>query len=63
MPRSVPCPTCRQAADWDDNPYRPFCSQRCRLLDLGNWTEERYRIAGAPVEPTESPDDPDDTLH
>ena len=63
MPRSVPCPTCRRPAAWDDNPYRPFCSDRCRLLDIGNWTEERYRIAGPPVDTDDSGGDPEDTLH
>ena len=34
---------------WDDNPYRPFCSDRCRVLDLAAWASEKYRIAGDPV--------------
>jgi hypothetical protein len=40
---------------WDDNPHRPFCSERCRMVDLGNWASERYRVAGAP------PGDDDET--
>jgi len=44
MPEKVKCPTCRRDAPWGDNPYRPFCSERCRLIDLGAWTTERYRI-------------------
>jgi endogenous inhibitor of DNA gyrase (YacG/DUF329 family) len=35
----------------EGNPNRPFCSERCRLADFGNWAGERYRIPGAPVEP------------
>jgi len=31
---------------WKDNPHRPFCSERCRQIDLGNWAAENYRIAG-----------------
>jgi endogenous inhibitor of DNA gyrase (YacG/DUF329 family) len=31
---------------WEDNPHRPFCSDRCQLIDLGAWTEERYKIPG-----------------
>jgi endogenous inhibitor of DNA gyrase (YacG/DUF329 family) len=31
---------------WNGNPHRPFCSLSCRLLDLGLWLDERYRIAG-----------------
>ena len=43
--KTVPCPTCKQPATWDaDNIWRPFCSERCRLIDLGDWLEERNRI-------------------
>ena len=45
------CPTCRQDAGAADPRYRPFCSERCRLLDLSHWASERYRIAGEPVNP------------
>jgi endogenous inhibitor of DNA gyrase (YacG/DUF329 family) len=31
---------------WEENPWRPFCSERCKLLDLGAWASEKYRIAG-----------------
>lgn len=44
---------------WTGNPERPFCSQRCRVLDLAAWAEERYRIPGEPV-PTEPDGEPDD---
>lgn len=44
MPAIVKCPTCRKEVPWDDNPYRPFCSERCKLVDLGAWSQERYRI-------------------
>ncbi len=41
------CPTCKGTAIWDEsNPFRPFCSERCRLIDLGKWASEEYRIAG-----------------
>lgn len=46
MPSLVKCPTCRKEAAWQDNTHRPFCSERCQLIDLGAWTEERYRIPG-----------------
>ena len=39
-----PCPTCGKPAEWEDNPDRPFCSDRCRLLDLGAWADERYVV-------------------
>lgn len=52
MPIAPRCPTCRKPVTWEGNPHRPFCSERCRTLDLGNWAAERYRIAGeeAPAE-------------
>ena len=40
----VTCPTCRERAAWQGNPHRPFCSLTCRLIDLGVWLDERYRI-------------------
>ena len=45
------CPTCRRLVVWEGNPHRPFCSQRCRLIDLGAWASERYRIPGEAVDP------------
>ncbi|MDO4894428.1 MULTISPECIES: DNA gyrase inhibitor YacG [Moraxella] len=39
-----PCPTCQQPAIWQDNPNRPFCSERCKLIDLGAWAAEDYKI-------------------
>lgn len=45
-PRTYPCPTCQKPTHWQDNPSRPFCSHRCKLIDLGDWASERYRIAG-----------------
>ncbi len=40
------CPICKKEAAWDNNPSRPFCSERCRIMDLGTWASEGYRIAG-----------------
>ena len=51
------CPTCRAPVRWEDNPYRPFCSERCRMVDLGNWAAERYRVAGEPVRDDDENDD------
>ncbi|MBI5740285.1 MAG: DNA gyrase inhibitor YacG [Nitrospirae bacterium] len=42
----VKCPTCRKRTEWQDNLYRPFCSERCKLTDLGAWASEEYRIEG-----------------
>ena len=46
-PRVVKCPTCGTAVEWvPDNKWRPFCSDRCRLIDLGAWATDQYRVAG-----------------
>ena len=57
--RIVPCPNCRKPARWSvANRYRPFCSERCRLIDFGEWAEERYRIPGEEL-PRQSLEDPE----
>jgi len=39
------CPQCKKPVLWnDDYPYRPFCSHRCQLIDLGDWAEEKFKI-------------------
>jgi len=38
------CPICKKSTNWESNPFRPFCSERCRVTDLGNWALERYQI-------------------
>ncbi len=53
--RKITCRVCKKETKWDDNPFRPFCSERCRLIDLGKWASEEYRIAG------EKKDIPDNT--
>lgn len=58
--RVVRCPICRTEVPWEEHPYRPFCSERCRLLDLGGWIEGRYRIPGKKPEPEDELDDDDD---
>ncbi len=42
----VRCPRCGKETEMTGNPYRPFCSERCKLVDLGNWVTGAYRIAG-----------------
>ena len=43
--RVVNCPQCGNAVAWDSaNRHRPFCSERCRVIDLGAWASESYRI-------------------
>ncbi|WP_253451375.1 DNA gyrase inhibitor YacG [Halomonas sp. Y3] len=49
-PLEVACPQCRKKVVWSEkNAYRPFCSERCRLLDLGAWADGSHRIAGEPA--------------
>ncbi|HEX4241834.1 MAG TPA: DNA gyrase inhibitor YacG [Steroidobacteraceae bacterium] len=46
MPTVVKCPTCKRPVEWSPaSPHRPFCSDRCRLIDLGAWLSEERRIA------------------
>lgn len=53
--RLVKCPTCGKPVPWQqDYPWRPFCSERCRLIDLGAWADESHRLPGS------TPDDFDD---
>ncbi|MEJ2067973.1 MAG: DNA gyrase inhibitor YacG [Deltaproteobacteria bacterium] len=44
------CPRCGTQVSWEENPYRPFCSERCKLIDLGRWVDEQYRINGEKAE-------------
>jgi endogenous inhibitor of DNA gyrase (YacG/DUF329 family) len=43
---TVTCPVCKKKTSWKDNLFRPFCSDRCRLVDLGKWASDEYRIPG-----------------
>lgn len=40
------CPICRRAITWENNTWRPFCSERCQTIDLGAWAGEVYRVPG-----------------
>ena len=40
----VQCPRCKRKISYEGNPYRPFCGERCKSVDLGNWLSESYRI-------------------
>jgi len=54
---TVSCPACGTRASWRGNPHRPFCSLTCRLIDLGQWLDERYRVAGDSLLDELPPDD------
>lgn len=42
----ISCPQCKNITTWEENPWRPFCSERCKVIDLGAWVMEEYRIEG-----------------
>jgi endogenous inhibitor of DNA gyrase (YacG/DUF329 family) len=52
------CPICGKPTKWNDNADRPFCSERCRLIDLGNWSAEEYHVSEpADIEVDDVPDE------
>lgn len=55
--RKVRCPQCDAEVLWEQTRTRPFCSERCRLMDLGAWLDEKYVIPGESVS---LPDDDED---
>ncbi|MGH9557644.1 MAG: DNA gyrase inhibitor YacG [Bryobacteraceae bacterium] len=50
------CPICKKEVAMDD-PYMPFCSERCKLIDLGNWASGKYAIPGSPESVPEDEDE------
>ncbi len=66
MPTKVPCPRCGRPVPWTaESRYRPFCSERCRLIDLGAWFDESHRIPGAaePLDEEATPGPEDRQVH
>lgn len=64
---SSPCPICRKPVELPDNAHRaaapqafPFCSERCKLIDLGRWLDGKYQIPGADDDRDETADALDD---
>ncbi|MFT3759740.1 DNA gyrase inhibitor YacG [Thauera sp.] len=56
-PRTVSCPTCSKPVVWStESRYRPFCSARCRQIDLGAWASEAYRVPSSPPDAGEAED-------
>jgi endogenous inhibitor of DNA gyrase (YacG/DUF329 family) len=55
-PPVVNCPTCNAPVTWTaENRWKPFCSERCKLIDLGQWATEKYRVPA--VEQEQEPED------
>ena len=51
-PAKVRCPTCQRELVWSDEfPFRPLCSERCRMVDLGAWLAEERKVPGEPIDP------------
>lgn len=47
--QKIICPTCKKQNTWySENAFRPFCSERCKLIDLGEWASDTRKIAGTP---------------
>ena len=44
MPRTFPCPRCGDVSTWEGNEFRPFCSERCKMIDLGAWATDEYKL-------------------
>ncbi len=58
------CPNCNKNSSLStDNPWRPFCSERCRLIDLGDWMDESNKIASEPAEFIDSNSEEDNIKH
>ncbi|KKB61887.1 hypothetical protein WM40_20550 [Robbsia andropogonis] len=51
---TVKCPTCGASVEWKpENRFRPFCSERCKQIDLGAWAAEKYTISSDAQDPTQ----------
>lgn len=56
------CPTCKKLVEYSTkNQYRPFCSERCKLIDLGAWADDGYSIQGEHFVNPDMLDDPFDS--
>ena len=55
--RRILCSYCGEMTTWEGNPWRPFCSERCKLSDLGAWAEEKYRMPSEDVPSMEEPEE------
>lgn len=50
--KDISCPTCGKKNTWTpDNAFRPFCTDRCKLIDLGDWASDKHALPGEPVDP------------
>jgi hypothetical protein len=57
-PPVVACPICGVAVPWvAENRWKPFCSERCKLIDLGQWATEKYRVPASEQKPEDDDSD------
>ncbi len=54
------CPICRKHVTREGNPFRPFCTERCKLLDFGNWADGNYSVPAD--EPAPALEDAEDAV-
>jgi endogenous inhibitor of DNA gyrase (YacG/DUF329 family) len=60
----VQCPTCQKDVEWKpESKYRPFCSERCKLIDLGEWASGGHAIPGKPADEVLMSEDLDKFKH
>ncbi len=58
--QKITCPNCGKQNTWHSkNTFRPFCSDRCKLIDLGEWANETRKIASESADPNSSSEDND----
>ena len=54
----VACPTCKRKIEWSEAfPWRPFCSERCKMVDLGAWFSEQHAIPAEAADAADAADD------
>lgn len=57
---TVACPTCKTLVPWvAEQQFKPFCSHRCKLIDLGDWATEAHKVPGEPALPDFDADQPE----
>lgn len=58
-PLTVACPTCKKPVRWtSEEKFKPFCSERCKLIDLGDWATEAHKIPGEELDDPSEEEEP-----
>ena len=50
--KRMKCPVCGKPVEWQNNPARPFCSERCKMIDFGHWVDEDYAVPAEEAQPS-----------